>query len=202
MAWEWKWVPQILQGFRFLFFPLFGAPIFRIWDSVGSLQKIHARGSDWKSSKDRSLQEKVFEVLGFSKEEVQMDDLDDGRASPWGFLSAIFLGKNWCFSCQKERNNEWGFVNVSFKEENSWGWNVQKTYEDLIWSPPFNHLILEAFTPGCWRRSRRFDALRFVAQCCTLAQKVLFQTSEEKQTSEIEWKQLHSRIWVRRTAKG
>ena len=101
MAWEWKWVPQILQGFRFLFFPLFGAPIFRIWDSVGSLQKIHARGSDWKSSKDRSLQEKVFEVLGFSKEEVQMDDLDDGRASPWGFLSAIFLGKNWCFFLSK-----------------------------------------------------------------------------------------------------
>ena len=29
--------------------------------------------------------------------------------------------KTGVFFCQKERNNEWGFVNVSFKEENSWG---------------------------------------------------------------------------------
>ena len=72
MAWEWKWVPQILQGSRFPIFPLFGAPIFRIWDS---LQKIPCQRVRLEVfTKDRSLQEKVFEVLGFSKEEVQMDD--------------------------------------------------------------------------------------------------------------------------------
>ena len=86
--------PSNTTEFSFPSFPLFGAPIFRIWDSVGSLQKIPCQRVRLEVfTKDRSLQEKVFEVLGFSKEEVQMDDLDDGRASPWGFLSAILREK-------------------------------------------------------------------------------------------------------------
>ena len=41
------------------------------------LTALEHRKSKSEPTKDRSLQEKVFEVLGFSKEEVQiLDDLD------------------------------------------------------------------------------------------------------------------------------
>ena len=99
-----------MEGFLFPFFTtvwvrqkIFHANLGPVGSNPKNPSSLEHRKSKSEPPKDRSLQEKVFEVLGFSKEEVQtLDDLD-------GWLGLGVVGKRDDFF--------WGNGGVFFREK-------------------------------------------------------------------------------------